>query len=85
MEQNEDLFEAQIQNNPHLTPLVEQNEVKRWFQGKNEGTKYTYRSTLKASTEFTEHSSNEIIDKQKKTETKASEKERTRIPSQSIL
>jgi hypothetical protein len=75
MEQNEDLFEAQIQNNPHL----------RWFQGKNEGTKYTYRSTLKASTEFTEHSSNEIIDKQKKTETKASEKERTRIPSQSIL
>jgi len=31
MEQNKALFEAQIQNNLHLTPLVEQYEVKRWL------------------------------------------------------
>jgi integrase/recombinase XerD len=62
MEQNKALFEAQIQNNLHLTPLVEQYEVKRWLQGKNEGTKCTYCSALKAFIEFTKHSPKEIID-----------------------
>lgn len=33
--------------------LEEQTEVRRWLQGRNGGTKYTYFSALKAYLEYT--------------------------------
>jgi hypothetical protein len=59
MEYNKALFEAQIQNKD---VLEEQFEVKRWPQWKNEDTQHTYRTTLKAFTEYTRRTPKELID-----------------------
>jgi len=49
MEQNKASNEAQ--NKKQL--LLEQYEVKKWLEGKNEGTKRVYLSALTAFMEFT--------------------------------
>lgn len=51
-------IEAQISNGA----FTEAFEVKRWLQGKAEGTKPTYISALKAFLEFTKLSPKELID-----------------------
>lgn len=72
MEYNKALFEAQIQNKD---VLEEQFEVKRWLQWKNEDTQHTYRSALKAFTEYTRCTPKELIDLAEEDRKKAPEKE----------
>ena len=62
MEQNKASNEAQ--NKKQL--LLEQYEVKKWLEGKNEGTKRVYLSALTAYIEFTNLTPEELIDEAEK-------------------
>ena len=55
-------IKVQIEAQTTKGSLIEEYEVKRWLQGKAEGTKPTYLSALKAFTEHTGLSTKQLID-----------------------